>query len=235
MFAINVLKEMDMDISWKQKAEQAWDEKAKDWHKRSKDMWESGSRKSIIPLFTKFVPKGLTVCDLGCGDGYGSYLLSINGYDVIGIDLSHEMVDLAKKRERDGLRFVQGDIGKTPFKDDSFDALLAINSIEWTESPNEVLQEWRRLLKTEGYLVVGILGPTAHPRTNSFGRLLGEKVICNTMMPWEFERLATLQGWKKVGEAGVYKRGVTEALVSHLPLELKQALTFMWLFVLQKL
>ena len=49
------------------------------------------------------------------------------------------------------------------------------------------------------------------PRINSFDRLYGEPVFMNTMMPWEFERLANEQGLTLVGSQGVYKRGVNDA------------------------
>jgi hypothetical protein len=111
---------------------------------------------------------------------------------------------------------------------------MAINSIEWTERPLEALNEMRRVLKSGHLLCVGLLGPTAAPRINSYRRLYGEPVICNTMMPWEFEKLAQENGWELVDGEGVYKRGVSEKMVANLPAELKQALTFMWLFMLRK-
>ena len=51
-----------------------------------------------------------------------------------------------------------------------------------------------------------MLGPTAGPRKQSFPRLYGKLVICNTMMPWEFERLALENGWEKVDELTVFKK-----------------------------
>jgi hypothetical protein len=78
------------------------------------------------------------------------------------------------------------------------------------------------------------LGPTAQPRKNSFQRLYGEKVICNTIMPWELEQLANENGWKTVDGFGVYKKGVKEQHTKSLSKELKQALSFMWFFYCKK-
>jgi 2-polyprenyl-3-methyl-5-hydroxy-6-metoxy-1,4-benzoquinol methylase len=36
--------------------------------------------------------KPAKVVDVGCGDEYGSYKLYKEGYDVIGVDLSSEMI-----------------------------------------------------------------------------------------------------------------------------------------------
>ena len=44
------------------------------------------------------VPEGL-VCELGCGTGQMTRRLSAAGYDMIGIDLSEEMLDVAREQE----------------------------------------------------------------------------------------------------------------------------------------
>lgn len=222
-------------FNWVDEAEKQWNEKSHYWNKNSKEMWEEGSRKEIIPFFTEYVPKGNKVCDLGCGDGYGSYKLVKAGYQVVGIDLSDEMIEKAKsQRMYPNLRFEKGDISNIQAKKGEFDALIAINSLEWTESPLVVLNEMKRLIKPNGYACVGILGPTSMPRANSYRRLYGEQVICNTMMPWEFEQLAKENGWKKIAELAVYKRGVDQLQLQSLSLDLKQALSFMWVFMLQR-
>jgi ubiquinone/menaquinone biosynthesis C-methylase UbiE len=112
---------------------------------------------------------------------------------------------------------------------------MAINSIEWTEQPLKALNEMKRVLKTNHLLCLGLLGPTAAPRSNSYRRLYGESVICNTIMPWELAQLAQENGWEVIGGRGVYQQGVREERIAELSTELKQALAFMWLFMLKKL
>ncbi|USK32227.1 class I SAM-dependent methyltransferase [Bacillus sp. F19] len=226
---------MKNTYNWEKEAEKKWDERAAFWNKGSKEMWDSGSRSSIVSFFTKYVKPEAEVIDIGCGDGYGSFLLMKEGLKVTGVDLSPEMIKLAKKHEEEGkLTFIQANMMELPFEDDKADALLTINCIEWTENPLAALNELKRVVKTDGYLCIAILGPTAHPRTNSFDRLYGKPVICNTMMPWEFEKLAIDNGWELAGSQGVYKRGVTEEMTRVLSSELKQSLSFLWLFMLQK-
>ena len=223
-------------FDWHQEAKERWDERADFWNQSSQQMWEQGSRKTIIPFISTHIPKGAYLADLGCGDGYGSIKLNQAGYRVIGIDLSREMIEKAKTKERnEHVSFKQGDLTNLPFSNETFSGLMAINSIEWTEQPLIALNEMKRVLKTGHLLCIGILGPTAAPRSNSYRRLYGEEVICNTMMPWEFEQLATENGWEVVDGCGVYKRGVREEMIAHYPTELKQSLSFMWLFMLRKL
>jgi ubiquinone/menaquinone biosynthesis C-methylase UbiE len=219
---------------WVTEAEKQWNEKSKYWNKNSQEMWDQGSRKEIIPFFQKHVSSGAYVCDLGCGDGYGSLKLAQKGYNVVGVDLSEEMVKRAKtQRNHEYLHFEKGDITNVQVERSTFDAVMAINSLEWTENPLVVLNEMNRIVKPSGLACVGILGPTAMPRLNSYRRLYGEEVICNTMMPWEFEQLANENGWEKIAELPVYKRGVSGLNLNTLSTDLKQSLTFMWVFMLQ--
>ncbi|RIW33074.1 class I SAM-dependent methyltransferase [Bacillus salacetis] len=219
---------------WHDSARERWDDNAGSWHSRSVQMWTEGSRKDIVPFIMRNVPSGSSLADLGCGDGFGSFLLNSKGYDVTGMDLSEKMVEFAKKQERKGLNFLQGDLSSPPFEKGEFDAVMMINSLEWTQDPLEALRKASDIIKVDGRLCIGILGPTAHPRENSLPRLHGEDVICNTMMPWELEKLAADNGMVKEDEAWVFKKGVPSKLIENLSLELKQALTFMTLFMFRK-
>ncbi|PYZ94950.1 SAM-dependent methyltransferase [Salipaludibacillus keqinensis] len=222
-------------FDWHKEAKSLWDDKADFWNQSSKDMWETGSRKSIVPFIQKHFPKGSFIADLGCGDGYGTYKLAQAGFRVTGIDLSEEMIEKAKREERNNrITFVQGDLTKLPFEEETFSGLMSINAIEWTEHPLQALKEMHRVLKKDHLLCVGILGPTAAPRANSYNRLYGKTVVCNTLMPWELEQLAQENGWEVIDGQGVFKRGVTDSMVAQLSRELKQSLTFMWLVMLKK-
>ncbi|MEH7176597.1 class I SAM-dependent methyltransferase [Neobacillus vireti] len=219
---------------WVDEAAKQWDEQADKWHSNSKEMWETGSRKDIIPFLIKHLQPESSLCDLGCGDGYASYKLAANGYHVTGVDLSEQMLDKANERAKDTTaKFLKADISRVPVESNSFDASMAINSLEWTENPLAVLHEMKRIVKKDGLICIAILGPTAMPRINSYRRLYGEKVICNTMMPWELGKLAEESGLIKMDEIGVYKRGADKLPLENLSLDLKQALTFMWVFMFQ--
>ncbi|WP_249872688.1 class I SAM-dependent methyltransferase [Oceanobacillus saliphilus] len=222
-------------FDWKSEAEAQWDNRASFWNKKSRNMWDNGSRKDIVPLVSNHLKKGSKVLDIGCGDGYGSYKLYGYGFDVTGIDLSKEMIQLAKSGvKEENITFMHGDVNDIPFEDNYFDAILAINVLEWVEDPLRALGELNRVVKNNGMLCVGILGPTAGPRENSYPRLLGEKAICNTMMPWEFNKMAADLNLKYADGFGVYKDGVQDQHYENLPIKLKQALTFMWVSMLQK-
>ncbi len=228
------LEEIEMaSFNWKSEAETEWDKRAVFWNKRSRDMWDNGSRKDILPFMKNYIGEGSKLLDIGCGDGYGTHKLFESGYDATGVDLSQEMIRIANSREKDNIDFLQGDVNKLPFAEHHFDGVLAINVLEWVEDPLHALHEMKRVVNKNGILCVGVLGPTAGPRTNSYPRLLGEKAICNTMMPWEFSQLASDLSLEYVDSYGVYKSEVEERHYHDLPLKLKQSLCFMWVFMMR--
>ncbi len=220
------------DSKWVNDAEKQWDERAESWHSSSKQMWENGSRKDIIPFLMKHVRDFATFCDLGCGDGYASYKLATMEFQVTGVDLSEQMLEKARYRAKNtSAQFIKADISAVPMESSFFDAVMAINSLEWTEDPLKVIHEMKRIVKEDGLICIALLGPTAMPRVNSYRRLYGENVICNTMMPWELENLAKENGLQKVDEMCVYKRGADKLPIESLSLDLRQSLSFMWVFL----
>ncbi|AUJ23944.1 MULTISPECIES: class I SAM-dependent methyltransferase [Virgibacillus] len=222
-----------MGFNWNGEVAKQWDERAVTWNERSKSMWETGSRQAVIPFLRRFLSANQHVLDIGCGDGYGAYKLYEQGYQVAALDISSVMVQYAKQKLPNSIHVMEGDVQKLPFSTNTFDAIMAINVLEWTENPKQALQELKRVVKERGHICVGILGPTAGPRANSYPRLHGETVICNTMMPWEFQQLCTETDLEYVDGYGVPKQGVSKEMYNHLPLDLQQSLSFSWIFMLR--
>lgn len=223
-----------MDKEWNKNTKVKWNKQATNWDERSINMWDHGSRKDIIPFFNKHASQDSTVIDIGCGSGYGSFKLKELGFDVTGIDLSEKMIELAKKYLGNDVLLHVASVDALPFEDEAFDHALLINVIEWTENPIDALIEIKRILKKDGMLCVGILGATAGPRANSYQRLYKEKVVMNTMMPWEFFQLAKENGFNLVEQQVIHKNDVDSKDVAQLPDELQQAISFMTLFMLKK-
>lgn len=204
--------------------EQLWDQKATDWAERSEMMWTQGSRKTIIPFLKSVITAG-KMFDLGCGDGAACRLLA-DSFDMTGLDLSEEMIRIARDKSPT-LDFVVGTGEALPFVDDAFDAVLAVNSLEWSTRPVQVLQEIERVAPL---VVISLLGPTAAPRALAYRRLHGEDApMGNTMMPWELVQLAEERGWTLLDEAVIQKEGAV--LTGHRLLD--QAHAFSCLFAFQ--
>lgn len=203
--------------------EQLWDQKATDWAERSEMMWTQGSRKTIIPFLKSVITAG-KMLDLGCGDGAACRLLT-DSFQMTGLDLSEEMIRIARDKSPT-LDFVVGTGESLPFVDDAFDAVLAVNSLEWSTRPLAVLQEIERVAPI---VIISLLGPTAAPRALAYRRLHGEDApMGNTMMPWELVQLAEELGWTLLDEAVIQKEGAV--LTGHRLLDQAHAFSCLFAF-----
>lgn len=90
------------------------------------------------------------VIDLGCGDGRDTHYLKKNGADVVGIDLSRNMIQLARKKYSENA-FIHSDMRDTVFPEDTFHGAWASASL--TNIPKEELssveKEVYRILETD--------------------------------------------------------------------------------------
>ena len=72
---------------------------------------------------------GLRVFDAGCGTGNLSRLIGDRGAEVVGVDISQGLIDIAKSRssENKNLRFFAGDMNEPSFG--NFDYVIAMDSL----------------------------------------------------------------------------------------------------------
>src|SRR3989344_6150469 len=71
--------------------------------------------------------KGKKILDAGCGSGRDSAYLTEDGYDVTGIDLSEEMIKIAKTKSY--AKFKIMDFRNISFKKESFDGVWCMSSM----------------------------------------------------------------------------------------------------------
>lgn len=75
-----------------------------------------------------FMPSNPRIIDLGCGDGRDTEHLRKKGADVVGIDLSNAMIDLARNKYPE-CAFLHSDMRDTVFPDDTFQGAWASTSL----------------------------------------------------------------------------------------------------------
>ena len=95
--------------------------------------------------------------DLGCGTGEMlKLILQKNEHkDLYGIDLSEEMLAVAKSKLPNRVRLFLGDSESLPFPDNSFDVVYCNDSFHHYPAPQNVLMEVHRVLKPGGTFLIG--------------------------------------------------------------------------------
>jgi SAM-dependent methyltransferase len=96
------------------------------------------------------------VLEVGCGMGELAEQLAKEGLDVVAIDLSQRMVELARTR---GVDARLGDVQDLPFGDGEFDAVIADWVLYHVPDLDLALREIVRVLEPGGHLVAATVGP----------------------------------------------------------------------------
>jgi SAM-dependent methyltransferase len=130
--------------------------------------------RAMLAGFAGLVERNSVIADVGCGTGATSRILADFGLDVLGIDLSPNMIAEARRLNPD-LRFQVGSMTSINADDNHFHGTCAWYSV--IHIPDEplpqVFSEFRRVLRPDGWALVAFqVGE--QPRT--FKELFGEQV-----------------------------------------------------------
>jgi 2-polyprenyl-6-hydroxyphenyl methylase / 3-demethylubiquinone-9 3-methyltransferase len=96
----------------------------------------------------------VTLLDVGCGGGFLSNALALQGLQVSGVDLSEESLKVAQAHDETGLvKYFTADAYQLPFSDACFDVVTAMDFLEHVDRPQEVIKECARVLKPGGLFI----------------------------------------------------------------------------------
>ncbi|MFX0008204.1 MAG: class I SAM-dependent methyltransferase [Promethearchaeota archaeon] len=117
-------------------------------------------RRRILSELKKYNPEGKLV-DLGCGSGNLLVLISKKypNLELIGVDISSEILELARLKTQDNeltgnVDFKVGSADNLPFPDNSVDFIISSLSLHHWKDPSIVLKETHRVLKHNGVLEI---------------------------------------------------------------------------------
>jgi ubiquinone/menaquinone biosynthesis C-methylase UbiE len=110
-----------------------------------------------IDDFMASLSGGKKVLDVGCGPGVDAKYLHDKGCNVTGVDLSKNMIDIAKKTIRE-VDFKVKDMRKMNFPNSSFDGIFIAYSLIHIpkEDVKAVIEKAYNLLKEDGILYVAV-------------------------------------------------------------------------------
>ncbi len=140
---------------------------------------------------------------LDCGCGTGAMLTLVRKHfpeiPLTGIDLSPEMIRVAKERKIENAEFTVGDCEALPFADGSFDAAICSMSFHHYPHPEAFLRSCCRVLRPGGRLILRdmtvaefLLGFVNHVELR-LGNLIGKGDV-HCYSPREIRALAEKAG-----------------------------------------
>jgi len=94
--------------------------------------------------------------DAACGEGYGASILAKTASTVEAVDISAEAVEHARKRygQFENLNYQVADCTSLPFADNEFDRVVSFETLEHLAEQDQLLAEFRRVLKPDGVLIL---------------------------------------------------------------------------------
>ncbi len=161
-------------------------EKAWNWNNITSTHWNEPSEDIYYYLHLWSEKRNKKLLDLGAGIGRHSLLFAKNGFDVTAFDFSKEGLDKIENFADQlnlEIDLVNGNMNRLPFASQSFDFVIAYNSIYHTDYEGLIrtIYEIRRVLKANGEAFVTMLSKNDKSFIDGSGSLIAE----NTLMKKE--------------------------------------------------
>jgi len=137
------------------KSEKMWNQLAKNWDTPGVSLGENDLK--IIELTKKYLNHSSVVLDYGCATG--SIVLEIASIvnEVRGIDISSNMIEIAKRKtDARGIKniaFTKATIFDESLKERAFDVILSLSILHLVENPTQVVDRVNQLLKPGGIFI----------------------------------------------------------------------------------
>jgi len=115
-----------------------------------------------LPEIIREHVKGRKAVDFGCGTGRSTRFLQRLGFDVVGVDISEDMIKKAKKLDPKGDYRLTKDDDFSQFDDNAYDLVLSVftfDNIPMMENKVRIFRRLGRLLKNEGRIISVVSSP----------------------------------------------------------------------------
>jgi SAM-dependent methyltransferase len=111
------------------------------------------------------------ILDLGCGTGFSTEMIALNGYRVIGIDILPDMIYYAKKnlkiqKYKKDVNLILASINQLPLRYDSFNHAISVSAYNFIAHGQDSYKEKKRILGKTAKSIFKLLKP--------FGRVIIE-------------------------------------------------------------
>lgn len=117
-------------------------------------LWREHGKQNLV---------GKKVLDLGCGTGRLTKELLDRGAEVVGVDVSEEMLKILQKKFPQ-VKTVLADAENLPFEDEEFDLIIANFLIVHFKDLDSLFREVYRVLRSGGYLILTNINQRKAPK-----------------------------------------------------------------------
>lgn len=136
------------------------------------------------------------VLDAGCGTGNFSFKLAKLGSKVCGIDISTDMLNIARQKLEENpqdIDFQQMDLYNLSFPDNYFDAVFSMAAFEFIKEPQKAYKELSRVAKPGAKILIGTIN-----RDSKWGKLYQELALQDPKSVFNFADFKNLDELKRL-------------------------------------
>ena len=168
----------------------------------------------VLPRVNALIgnPQGQTICDLACGQGIVSRHLARQGAQIVGVDLSGKLLEIARSYLDDdplAISYIRGDAQALALRNGTFDGVVCNMALMDIPDLRAVLLNVARILKQQGWFVFSITHPcleTIRAQTRWVHDEIGEQAVNSYFVEglWRSDNLDGIRG-----KVGAYHRTLT--------------------------
>ncbi len=131
------------------------------WYETAEGKMHDQQQKELVLKCLSQVSPGERLLDIGCGTGHWSGIFSSLGFEVKGIDISPEMIEVAQSHHYPGCRFEIADVCHLPYANNLFEVVAGVTALEFIPDVKAAIAEMFRCVKPKGKVVIGTLDKEA--------------------------------------------------------------------------
>jgi len=137
------------------KSEKFWNRTAQKYNRKEKN--EESTYGDYVEKINKYLNKDDSILDFGCGTGLIAIGLAGNVKNILAIDTSSALIEIAKnntsERNIKNIEHSCSSLFDQQYKDNSFDAILVLYIFHLLEDLPSVMKRLHQLLKPEGIVI----------------------------------------------------------------------------------
>lgn len=131
----------------------------------------------------------IQVVDLGCGTGFFTDILADRYQNVLGVDISQQMLMFSQMKRNTNIKWIAADAYNIPLQDNSVDLIYSNLMIQWCLPFSRVIEEILRVLKPGGlFIFSSLVDGTLHELKSSWAQVDDDKHVIDFKPAEEMSR-----------------------------------------------